>query len=374
MKRTILITLLALLLAPVATVSADEPVPTDAAEDWTSQKALDDIHALIHWKASRAELSKRRESVKAWLKKIEEHDMKLGDMEFVVGIAHYFAGNIRAANQTLVQILKKRGFFPKTDYDQHLGRVLLGTTGSAVTAKEFATVELTLPIVLQLTSNKKLVYHRIGGSLRRAHRVDAHRLLNWMVGHVLDQPDLDDTEKQQVLEGLYGRTNTVRSRTPKVSAAMSQVLGPRPLRPFTARDLDGELLSLSDYKGKVVLVDFWATWCGPCLLEMPNVVRVYKSHHEKGFEIIGISLDKPGTEPRLRSTMKRLGMSWRQIYDGKGWSASIALNNKVRRIPSTFLLDRTGKVRYTSLRGRALNEKVTELLAEEPPARSADAR
>ncbi len=72
--------------------------------------------------------------------------------------------------------------------------------------------------------------------------------------------------------------------------------------------------------------------------------------------------------------MKRLGMPWRQIYDGKGWNTSIALQNSVRRIPTTFFLDRTGKVRYTSLRGRALSEKITELLAEELPARSAGAR
>ena len=66
--------------------------------------------------------------------------------------------------------------------------------------------------------------------------------------------------------------------------------------------------------------------------------------------------------------MKRLGMPWRQIYDGKGWNTSIALQNSVRRIPTTFLLDRTGKVRYTSLRGRGLSDKVAELLKEEPPA------
>ena len=188
MKRTIIITLLvARLFTPVPGVGAAEPVPTvGATEDWTSEQALDEIHALIHLKVSRAELSQRRESVKAWLQKIEEHDMKLGEMEFVVGIAHYFAGDSKAANQTLVRHLKKHGLFRKSDYDQHIARVLLGTAGSAATSNDFATVELTLPIVLQLTSNRKLVYHRIGGSLRRAQRAGAHKLLNWMVRHVLE--------------------------------------------------------------------------------------------------------------------------------------------------------------------------------------------
>ncbi len=368
MKPTILIALLALTLPPISAVE-------DAPEEWTSQKALEEIHALIHWNAGRVELNQRREAIAAWLERLEEREMKLGEMEFVVAIARYLANYSKEANEIVVEYLKRHGSFPSTDYDQHLGRVLLVTAGSAANSRDFATVELTLPAALHLTTNKKLVYHRIGNTLRRAPQAESHRILNWMVRHVLDQPDLSDTEKQQVLEGLYGRgsTRTSSTPTPRATATTSQALGPRPLRPFTAMDIDGRQLALSDYRGKVVLVDFWATWCGPCLLEMPNVVRAYNTHHDKGFEIIGISLDHAGTESRVRGTMKRMGMDWRQIYEGKGWNASIALENGVRRIPTTFLLDRTGKVRYTSLRGRALDAKVAELLAEaEPAAATAD--
>lgn len=128
---------------------------------------------------------------------------------------------------------------------------------------------------------------------------------------------------------------------------------------------DGRRLSLSDVRGKVVLLDFWATWCEPCMAELPNVKEIYKKHHDQGFEIIGISLDT--SESALRSELQKQGISWPQYYDGKGWENRIAALYRVFAIPATFLLDREGVIRYRDLRGQELAEKVAELLAEPAP-------
>ena len=136
-----------------------------------------------------------------------------------------------------------------------------------------------------------------------------------------------------------------------------------PAPDFTFTTLrDGRRLSLSDFHGKVVLLDFWATWCEPCMAELPNVKEIYKKYHDRGFEIIGISLDT--NESALRSELQKQGITWPQYYDGKGWDNQIAALYRVFAIPATFLLDREGVIRYRDLRGQELADKVAELLAE----------
>src|SRR5688572_15539552 len=89
---------------------------------------------------------------------------------------------------------------------------------------------------------------------------------------------------------------------------------------FAETDLDGKPLSIANYKGKVVLIDFWATWCGPCIAELPTVLAAYKKYHSKGFEIIGISLDRPDSLQKLKDFAKEHDMPWPQFYDGKFWA------------------------------------------------------
>lgn len=124
----------------------------------------------------------------------------------------------------------------------------------------------------------------------------------------------------------------------------------------------GEPVSLSDLRGQVVLLDFWATWCGPCMQELPNVISLYREFHQQGFEIIGISLDT--SESDLRSVLEEQEIPWPQCFDGQGWDSEIAALYRIYGIPATLLLDRDGIIRYRDLRGEELREKVAELLAE----------
>jgi len=128
---------------------------------------------------------------------------------------------------------------------------------------------------------------------------------------------------------------------------------------FTA--VDGSQVDLSTMRGKVVLVDFWATWCGPCKAELPNVLSAYQKLHDKGFEIVGISLDQD-RDSLLKYTAQK-GMTWPQYFDGKGWNNGISSEFGIQSIPTMWLVNKKGFVVTTN--GRAdLEGQVEQLLAE----------
>jgi thiol-disulfide isomerase/thioredoxin len=126
-------------------------------------------------------------------------------------------------------------------------------------------------------------------------------------------------------------------------------------------DPSGKTRSLSDLKGKVVLIDFWASWCGPCRRENPTVVNAYKRYKDKGFEIFSVSLDSDGA--KWQQAIAQDGLTWaNHVSDLKGWQNAAAQAYSVTSIPHTILLGKDGKIVGTHLRGAALEAKLAELL------------
>jgi peroxiredoxin len=141
-------------------------------------------------------------------------------------------------------------------------------------------------------------------------------------------------------------------------AAKVEVGGKAP--EFSAKNPEGKQISLKESMGKVTIIDFWASWCGPCRGENPNVVALYKEMHAKGLNIIGVSLDKDAA--KWKEAIAKDGLVWPQISNLKFWDEPIAKQYNIESIPATFILDAKGVIVARDLRGDALKAKVTELL------------
>ena len=142
----------------------------------------------------------------------------------------------------------------------------------------------------------------------------------------------------------------------------------KPVTDFSTTDLDGNPISLRDYRGKVVLLDFWGVWCGFCIDEMPNLKKVYATYKDQGFDIIGVSLDDEESE--LRDYIKKNNIQWRQIYSGERWEGDpLALQYKIRGVPEQWLIDRDGKLITHKARGEDLERLVMEALKDKSAVR-----
>jgi peroxiredoxin len=130
---------------------------------------------------------------------------------------------------------------------------------------------------------------------------------------------------------------------------------------FTQNDPDGKPIKLSGFKGKYVLVDFWASWCGPCRAENPNVVKAYNKYHGKGLEILGVSLDKENGKEAWLTAIQKDGLIWNHVSDLKGWKNEVAVQYGINSVPANMLLDKTGKIIGKNLRGEDLDKKLEEI-------------
>ena len=130
---------------------------------------------------------------------------------------------------------------------------------------------------------------------------------------------------------------------------------------FSQPDVNGKMVKLSDYRGKYVLVDFWASWCAPCRRENPNLVKNYEQYKSKGFEILGVSLDKAADKAKWLKAIEDDKLIWKQVGDLKGWENEAGVLYEVKAIPTNFLVNPEGKIVGKDLRGEELSKKLAEI-------------
>jgi peroxiredoxin len=133
---------------------------------------------------------------------------------------------------------------------------------------------------------------------------------------------------------------------------------------FAQADTAGKMVSLSSFRGKYLLIDFWASWCGPCRAENPNVVKAFNKYKDKNFTILGVSLDQPGAKDKWMAAIKKDGLNWTQVSDLKFWNNEASTAYGVQAIPQNYLLDPSGKIIGKNLRGEDLENKLAELFGK----------
>ncbi len=147
-----------------------------------------------------------------------------------------------------------------------------------------------------------------------------------------------------------------------VGGVFAQAKKGQPAPEIKLPDPAGQDLSLHGMKGKVVLVDFWASWCGPCRKNNPNLVALYSKYKAQGLEILGVSIDKSKSD--WAKAIEKDGLTWLQVLDPGGWNAQSTLDYGVDAIPASFLIDKAGVIRGVNLEGRELEATIRKLVGK----------
>lgn len=178
-------------------------------------------------------------------------------------------------------------------------------------------------------------------------------------------------------QGFYERVKTTYSKLP--DELQKSPLGQDVLVLLASRDKtqigqtapyfeqqtpQGDTIKISDFRGKYLLIDFWASWCGPCRTENPNLVKAYNQYNDKGFEIVGVSLDNPGGRDAWMKAIANDGLIWPQVSDLRGTKNKVAVLYGISAIPANFLLDPEGKIIARDLRGQAMMDKLDVIFVD----------
>lgn len=184
----------------------------------------------------------------------------------------------------------------------------------------------------------------------------------YIIGNDLNNaaiPVADVMEAVSYLDKSLENNSYIIAANKRIDLAKGTMVGYKATN-FTQATPDGKKVSLSDFKGKYVLIDFWASWCKPCRMENPNVVAAYNRYKDKGFTVLGISMDS-NRDPWV-AAIQQDNLTWTHVSDLKGWGNEVGKMYNVTGIPQNFLLDKEGKIIAKDLRGSLLEEKLAEII------------
>ncbi len=297
-----------------------------------------------------AAAAKRSTDAVTWLQTTVDRD--LGGLAILRAMAGTFStapDEGQRSRAELIAFLERHATLPAAGFEEAVGRIVLFDFVRRADAGKWGECRLSMPLLLRTCRDHRSAFWLLGRRARDARTSEGLDFLQQVViPQLLADHLLDDAERVQTLRLLYE----------------VEYDGPRPFTDVVGPGLDGREVRTADYRGRVLLVDYWATWCKPCLMALPSVVEAHRLFREQGFAVVGISIDKADHKDRVTRKVEGLGIEFPVVFDGKGDKSEIALANKVLAIPATFLIDRKGRVRFTGLKGDELATRIAELLAE----------
>lgn len=184
-----------------------------------------------------------------------------------------------------------------------------------------------------------------------------HHTMRWHADHDVALMDA----MAAALQKNYPKTELTRQLVSKVNSTKRIAIGATAPE-FQSKSTEGKMIDVKSYKGKYTLVDFWASWCGPCRQESPTLVRLYNTYKDKGFDILSVSIDTD--DAKWRNAIKKDGYTWQNVSELNGYAGPTPVLYNVSAIPNSFLLDKDGKIIAKNLRGKNLEDKLIELMGK----------
>lgn len=181
----------------------------------------------------------------------------------------------------------------------------------------------------------------------------------WELLHYINDKTLNDSKQMYEAFSPQVKASAMGKETGGRIATLSRVSVGNQAPGFAQADENNKPVVLSSYKGKYVLLEFWASWCSPCRAESPNVLQAYKKYKDKGFDVLSVSLDHE--KDKWLQAVKKDGLLWKQVSDLNGWKNAVAVLYGINAVPANFLIDPTGKIVAQNLRGEDLNNKLSKI-------------
>jgi peroxiredoxin/formylmethanofuran dehydrogenase subunit D len=228
--------------------------------------------------------------------------------------------------------------------------------GEAFRAKDEATMKLLEPKFDEIDKDIR----KINGDYVKNNPNSPYAIfaLSSFAGYVIDSDETDPLFK--MLPAAVRESPTGKALSDKIEIAKKTRVGVMAMD-FTQNDVNDQPVKLSSLRGKYLLIDFWASWCGPCRKENPNLVEAFNKYKDKGFNVLGVSLDRPGQKDRWLKAIEDDKLAWTQVSDLKFWDNDVAKQYGIQSIPQNFLLDPEGKIIAKNLRGEELQKKLAEI-------------